>query len=206
MRIVPPSNFSKAGASARAARAGFTLTEFMVVAAIFMLVIGGVISAHLFGLRLLTTIDSMGGMVDADRRLIQRMENEIAAAKSWYVGLGTATFFQPAPQDREQRGNALQIYPTSDNRTYVRYYVDTTQQALLRLDSRTRQSMVLAKNVVGSEVFTAENIQGQVFTNQSQAAVIGMDLRLLNGVGLDFRQTTGEVRRINLKFGPRSKD
>ena len=104
------------------ARQGFTLTEMMVTMAIFGMVVAGILSLHIFGMKLNAMVDVKLQATEDSRRALGRLVTDIHSAGIVKVGTGDATSFTEAAFNTAQQGNAIQIYPVKTNSTkFVRY-------------------------------------------------------------------------------------
>src|SRR4051794_2859282 len=164
--------------SGKALRLGeaFTMPEMMIVVGLFSLVIIGGIYSHLLGLKMSAfTQTKLKGMHSA-RAILNSTRDEIRAATTVVVGNGGRTTFSNVPPNRAQVGNALQIYPTSDTNTFVRYYIDLNQQELMRKESGSTNAQVIGMFITNEFLFQAEDYAGNVLTNDQNNRVIKMTL------------------------------
>jgi len=158
-------------------RCGFTLAEFGVSVALFLLVLLGVLYSHLFGMRAYELAKSKLGANGSVRSVISRLTDEIRSAAAVQVGTGDLCTFAVATTNTPQQGNAIQIYPTDDTNRFIRYYLDPTQQKLRRITDGSVASTVVASAVTNQVVFTAEDFSGQILTNHEDSRVIGFTLQ-----------------------------
>jgi prepilin-type N-terminal cleavage/methylation domain-containing protein len=156
-------------------RAAFTLTEIMVASAVFSLVVVSVVYSHVFGLRMYNVTTTKLNSSDQARAALNHVQDEIRAARLLYVGTGTASRFTWVSANNPREGNAVQIYPTSDTNTFVRYYVDSQDLALMRKTSGG-QVDVIANSITNQLAFRAEDFRGNVLTNDLNNRVIKMTL------------------------------
>ena len=157
-------------------RRGFTLTEVMVATAIFSIVIAGTIGANIFGLRLYQITKAKLGASDEAREAVSRLVNEIRSAKIVRVGSGTAAGFTNVSMGAPQLGNALQIYPTTNTSTYIRYYWDPSDKRFKRMTDSGNSTIVVANFISNNIVFRAEDHLGTVLTNNQNNRVINVKL------------------------------
>ena len=155
---------------------GFTLPEMMVTMAIFGLVSAGIISTHLFGLRMCEITKAKLGASDDSRRALDKIVNEIRSASTVRVGDGSSGTFVEAALNAPQLGNAVEIYPTSATNSWIRYYVDSGDKQLKRKVSGSAALSVVAHFVTNSAAFTSEDAYGNVLTNNANNRVLGMSL------------------------------
>ena len=161
----------------RPGEAAFTLTEMFIVVATLLVVLGGVFSTHLFALRLFQLTKAKLGANQDARIAISKLGDEIRSAKWIQVGNGSASSFTEADDGSAQQGNAIQIYSTATNSPYIRYFLDTNTTTLKRMVSGSMLSAdVIATAITNKLVFTSENSQGTVLTNNENNRVIGLCL------------------------------
>lgn len=166
----------KADRTARRGERGHTLTELMVSMAVVLIVLAGVLASHVFGLRLFELNKAKLGASDDARGAIGHMVTEIRSAKLIRVGNGTASTFTDIAPNTLQRGNAVQVYPTANTNTFVRYFRDTDQK-IKRVQSGSATPATIASFITNQIVFTAEDFSGVVLTNNDNNRVIGLNLQ-----------------------------
>ncbi len=159
-----------------AAGRAFTLPELMIVMAIFSLVIAGLISAQIFGMRLLGISETKLSATAAGRRALNAVRDEIRAGKILVVGNGNNSTFTPIADNTPQIGNALQIHATTNTANFVRYYLDPGEERLKRVDSGSSNIQVVANFVTNQFAFTVEDFHGNVRTKNQNNRVIRMNL------------------------------
>src|SRR5580698_10628067 len=113
-------NRSSVAHSARAA----SLPEMMISMVIFGLLIMGLVSVNLFGLRENELVSSKLGANDGSRTAFDLMLNEIRGGKSVQIGTGWHTNFIPITNG-PQRGDTIQIYPSTNTAAFIYYFIDT---------------------------------------------------------------------------------
>jgi hypothetical protein len=150
----------------------FTLVEIMTATGLFSLVVIGVIYTQLFGMRMFNVTSAKLGAGDSARRVLNVIRDDIRSGKLLYVGNGDSTRFTNIAGTGLQQGNALQIYPTTDTNVYVRYFLDTTNQALKRVTSGSSQVRILAPFLTNQIAFRAEDFKGNILTNNQNNRVI----------------------------------
>jgi hypothetical protein len=95
------------------------------------------------------------------------------------LGNGDRQSFREAEATAVQQGNALQVYPTRDTNLFVRYYLDSQDHVLKRLDPNGALT-VLAQSITNEVLFTAEDYAGATLTNLNSCAAIGFTLEVTN--------------------------
>lgn len=154
----------------------FTLSELLVAMAVFTMLMAGLVSANLAGIRLRRVTETKLSATANARRALNSIREEVRTAKLLSVGAGTQSTFQQVPSLAQQVGNSLQIYATTNTNNFVRYYLDASEQSLMRVTSSNSSPTVLAGNITNQLVFTAEDFKGKVLTNSQNNRVIRMVL------------------------------
>jgi type II secretory pathway pseudopilin PulG len=162
--------------SPRGRTSAFTLTEILIAAALFALVIVGVVYTHVFGLKMATLTNSKLAATENARRALDRVRDEIRSGKILCVGNGDGGAFTPIAANSPHVGNALQIYRTVDTNIYVRYYLDAADQSLKRKASGIGEVEEIASYITNQMVFRAEDHLGNTLTNDQNNRVIKMTL------------------------------
>lgn len=133
--------------------------------ALFSLVIGGVMSANFYGMRISQLTKAKLGATDDGRRALTKMSDEIRSAWIIKVGNGSATTFNEVSSGALQQGSAIQVYTNfNDMNTWVRYYFDSSTNQLKRIvaGQAARRASVVADSVANSTIFSAEDFSGNV--------------------------------------------
>ena len=165
-------------------RRAFTLTELLVASTVFLFVVGGVISSHIFGMRMLEPITARQEAADESRKTMNTLANDIRAARTVKIGTGTATLFTEAGVNARQRGSALQVYPTTNSAVFVRYFRDPTSKDLLRITNGTAQATLVAGAIRNTYPFRLEDYAGNILTNDQMNSVVAITFQFLE-VGSD---------------------
>ena len=206
MKTLLQPNFSTARLRSRQA---FTLAEIQVSMAIIMLVIGGVISSHVFGLKLNEATRAKLSASDAARNALNKLGGDIRSAKTIEIGTGTYSAFSPISDGSSQRGSALRICPTTNTNSFVVYYLDTSDSKLKRAATTAVTPLVIAEFLTNTVVFSSENYNGTVLTDNQNNRVIGVNLVFYQirypittiGVGgyFDYYQVSTKITRRALE-------
>lgn len=149
-----------------------TLVEMMVAMTIFSLVVIGLVTAHIFGLRQDQLVNSKLGASDESRRSFNQLTSDIRAAKLWRVGNGSDNTFAPIANGTSQQGNAVQLSFTTDTNSFVRYYFHTGTGTLRRVRSGVSGHTVVARYLTNSMFFQAEDYLGNVKSDLSYKYVV----------------------------------
>lgn len=156
---------------------GFTFTEIMIAGTLLMMILAGMLSAHLFGMRMFEITKAKLGANDEARQAISLMMQEIRSGKLVKVGSGNLTHFTEVPADTAQRGSAVQIYPTASTNQFVRYFWDGESQKLKRTTNGSSSVSIVANSITNNIVFSAEDAVGNVLTNNENNRVIALTLQ-----------------------------
>lgn len=193
----------------RGSSRGYTITELMVTMAIVLLVMGAVLSAHVFGLRLFEITKAKLGASDEARAAISTMISEIRSAKIIRIGNGTLSTFAEAGVNSLQKGSAVQIYADINTNSFVRYFWDAADRKLKRTTNSASYVSVVANSISNNLVFTAEDYNGNILTNNENNRVIGLTLQFYQlqypavsiGAGgyYDFYQLRTKITRRTLE-------
>jgi Tfp pilus assembly protein PilW len=157
---------------------GYTLTEIMVTMVVIMMVLAAVISCHLLGLRLFELTKAKLGASDDARHAIGLLISEIRSAKIVRVGSGDLDSFTAVGVNTPHRGNALEVYATTNTNFWVRYFLDSDKK-LKRATNGASTARVIASSISNSNqpVFSAEDFTGTPLLNNSRDYVIGLNLQ-----------------------------
>lgn len=167
---------------ARRFQCGFTLTELMVTMAIFFVTMGALLSFHLFGLRLMNSVQPDTANIDKAVTVMNQLGQEVRSARNWRIGFGSANSFYPIMANQNQQGSALQIYPTNNEAIYIRYYLDTADAKLKRVTDNKRNPVAQAETVQNPTLFQAEDMSGNAVTNYQSSTVLAITLQLDRGL------------------------
>jgi len=160
----------------RGLRDAFTIPELTVTLAICVIVSAAVAGGQLFGARMTELTQTKVHTSDRARQLMRLLGSDIRNSQKVRIGTGSVSLFVPAPSATPQRGNALQIYPTANTNVYVRYFYNSSDKTLQRMDDDGTLTPV-ASGVTNSLVFTLEDYAGTVLNDRQRNAVVGLDLR-----------------------------
>lgn len=154
----------------------FTITEMMITASLVLILIAGLITGHLAGVRMFQyTRTKLGGNDDA-RIAISHMIEEIRSSKLIRVGNGDINKFVECGLDERQEGNAIEIYPTTDTNVFIRYF-RASDDCLRRTTNGAFSAVVMANYITNKMVFTSEGIDGKVLMNNENNRIIGLTMQ-----------------------------
>jgi len=172
MNLPVPSPVSRTFRPQRA----FTLAELLITMAVFTLLMAALLSAHLMGMRMRRVSETKLSATASARKSLNYVRDEIRTAKTITVGSGNDSTFTVIPNFSQQIGNAVQICATTNTNSFVRYYIDASEQALMRVASTNPTPQLIADSITNALAFTAEDFQGNVLTNAQKTRVVRMML------------------------------
>jgi hypothetical protein len=132
-----------------------TLPELLVSLTILVMAIAGLISVNIFGMRYDELTNSKLGATDQSRLNFNLMMEEIRAGKNVLIGSGSFTNFTPVTNGLAQRGDTIQILPTTNLTTYIYYYFETnapTNSSWLIRISTTNGGTTYTSNLVAQSI------------------------------------------------------
>ena len=191
---------AREGLTARVKRqAAFTMPEMLIAVVLFILVVGGVIGANLFGLRMFQITENKLTATSAARKAMGMMTDEIRNCKSTWVGNVSNGVFVAHLDGEAQTGNGVMICPTTNNASFVIYFVNASDQSFRRTTSTPVTTAVLARSVTNTVIFRAQDCLGNVLTNNQNNRVIHFNLDFLQpprfGVVADYYKLETSVTR-----------
>jgi prepilin-type N-terminal cleavage/methylation domain-containing protein len=181
--------------------AGFTLPEVLIATTVFLLVIIGIVSANLFGLRMFQVTQTKLNAITWSRETSDKMTAEIHACNSVWVGnVATNGVFQTLLDGETQQGTGLLIYPTTNTTNYIIYFVNPSDETFRRTTGQPGTAEILADSVTNTLVFAAQDFSGKVLTNNENNRVIHLTLEFYQParfmLGADYyKMETSMTRR-----------
>lgn len=170
--------FQKKQNSARGFRLGAnSLPALLIAVGLTPIVLAAVIYTHLMGSRLYELTAVKLSATRNARKALARFNIEVQQAKSIQIGNGDSLSFTEIPNGETQAGTAIQIYPTTNQNSFVRYYIDASAQSINRLTSEDPVSRTVVDHITNTVAFTAEDWDGTVKTKHENNRVIGLDLQ-----------------------------
>ena len=158
---------------------GFTLPEILIATAVFLLMVGGIIAANLFGLSMFQITETKLNAMTWSRQTIEDISGEIRGCDSvWIVNVSTNGGFNWLLDGETQQGNGMFIYPTTNVANYITYFVnplDETFRQTVATPGGTN-TVILADSVTNAIAFTAQDFSGNVLTNNQNNRVIHLTL------------------------------
>jgi len=161
----------------RSGELAFTLTELMVSVTIFILLVGGVVSTNLFGLRMFQIEETKLNASDEARRIVGVMMDEIHSCDSFQIGTFTNGTFTGLPLGAPQIGPALIVYPTTNTTNYIMYFVNAGDRKFRHATSVPGSTRVVAQSVTNAtDLFRAQDYLGNGLTNLQNNTVLHLKL------------------------------
>ncbi len=164
------------------------MTGLLISASILVVVVGGVIATQIFGLKTFQIVSARQGVGPTTQIALRQIGAEIRGAKSVLLGNGTVTTFTQLTTTALQQANSLEIHTTGDASVYIRYYTDSKDNTLKRIESGRTLPTVVASYLKSLTVFTAEDSQGNVLSEYRNNQVLG--------ISLDFTQLEGCTTKV----------
>jgi hypothetical protein len=185
----------------RSRELAFTLTEMMVSAAVFILLVGGVVSTNLFGMRMFQIEQIKLNASDEARKIVGVLMDEIHSCDSFQIGTFANGTFTGLPLGAPRLGPALIVYPTTNTTQYIMYFVNPADQRFWRATSVPGSARVVAQSVTNAaDLFRAQDYLGNVLTNMQDNTVLHLKLEFYQaarfGVTPDYyKLETSTTRR-----------
>jgi prepilin-type N-terminal cleavage/methylation domain-containing protein len=158
---------------------GFTLPEILIAMTVFLLMIGGIIAANLFGLSMFQITQTKLNAITWSRQTVEEMAGEIRACNSVWVGnINTNGVFEGLLNGETQQGNGLLIYPTTNTDNFTIYSVNSSDGTFRQTDATPSgtNTVILADSVTNTIAFSAQDFSGNVLTNNLNNRVIHLTL------------------------------
>jgi hypothetical protein len=149
----------------------------MVTAAILTLLVGGMVSTNLFGLRMFQIEGVKLNASDSARKIVGGLMDEVHSCDTFQIGTFTNGTFTGLPLGAPQFGPALIVYPTTNTGNYIMYFVNTADQKFRRATNVKGSTKVLANSVTNStDLFRAQDYSGNLLTNMQINTVLHLKL------------------------------
>ncbi|MGA3283854.1 MAG: prepilin-type N-terminal cleavage/methylation domain-containing protein [Verrucomicrobiota bacterium] len=182
---------------------GFTLPEILIATTVFLLMVGGIIAANLFGLRMFQITETKLNAIRWSRETVGKITAEVRACDSVQVGnVTTNNVFEGLLDGETQQGNSLLIYPTTDTNNFIVYSVNSSDETFSQTVATPSgtNTVILADSVTNTIAFTAQNFSGNVLTNIENNRLIHLTLefyqpaRFMQGADY-YKMETSMTRR-----------
>jgi type II secretory pathway pseudopilin PulG len=150
----------------------FTLPELLISLTLFTLLMGTIICAHLFGLRMSMFTEAKLNASNSARNALGKMTDEIRNCTIVWVGDVNTNDVPPSFVELldgvPQAGGALLIQPTTNAANFILYFVNPDDQSFRRTTSAAGTTTTIAQTVTNTSIFTAQDYLGNVLTNNTQ--------------------------------------
>lgn len=165
--------FSQRRSGRRPGAAAFTLVEMMMVAAVFTVMIGGIVSVQIFAMRVYTLAATKLTATTDARETLNFMREQIRSSKVVVVGTFNNGAFVQAPNGTAQKGNALALANVNLNSSnYLVYYLDTSTETNMLYSVTNGVSTVMARFMTNYYCFYAEDYNNNILSNYVNNPVI----------------------------------
>ena len=154
----------------------FTLVEAMISMSLMTMVLGGVVYSHIMGMQLMQITQAKLGANDSARKALGKLQDEIRAAKTIAVGAGSSNSFIAAINGGALQGRAIQIYPGTNQNSWIRYYYLTNTSELRRVTSSSSTPQLIASYVANAVLFSKADYLGNTLTTDTGNSTINVRL------------------------------
>jgi Prokaryotic N-terminal methylation motif len=158
-------------------QAAFTLVEVLIASTIFLMVVGAVVTTNIFGVRMMQITQPKLSASAAVRQTVNLLVADITSAKIVRIGSGDLYSFVRVADGVPKQGGAIQLYPSAATNVFIRYFWDASGKSLNRVTSGATNATVVANSIANSLVFSGEDAQGNILTNNQNNMVIGVTLQ-----------------------------
>ena len=185
---------------------GFTLPEILIAMTVFLLMVGGIIAANLFGLRMFQITETKLNVTKWSRDTVGKITEEIHACNDVQVGNVTNGVFEGLLDGETQQGTGLLIYPTAGTTNFTIYFVNTSDETFVQTVATPSgtNNIILADSVTNTIAFRAQDFSGNVLTNSQNNRVIHLTLEFYQPArfmqGADYYKLETSVTRRALQL------
>jgi hypothetical protein len=168
---------------------------------VFVFVVGGIVAANLFGLRMFQVNAAKLNATEWSRNTFGKITDEIHTCNTVLVGNMTNGNFEGLLPGEVQQGTAIEIQPTTNTASLIYYFVDSFDGTFRQTVSTPggTHTIILADSVTNTMVFQAQDFSGQVLTNSQNNQVIHLTLEFYQPehfmVGPDYYKLETSVTR-----------
>ena len=155
------------------------MTEIIVAMTVFLFMVAGILAAHLFGLRMFQVNQTKLTTTEWSRNTFGKITDEVHAANSITILNGdTNGNFTGLLDGEPQQGSGLQIFPTTNTDIYTLYFLNASDMTFRRTIHAPSGSntLTLADSITNTVIFTAQDLSGNVLTNNANNRVIHLTL------------------------------
>jgi hypothetical protein len=155
------------------------LPEILIAMTVFVFLVAGIIAANLFGLRMFQVNETKLNATEWSRKTFGKITDEIHSCNA--VSLGNMTtngIFEGLLNGEMQQGTAIEIQPTTNAASLIYYFVDSSDETFRRtvVAPGGTNTIIMADSVTNTIVFTAQDLSGNVLTNNQNNRVIHLAL------------------------------
>jgi len=158
---------------------GFTLPEVLMATMVFLFMVGGIIAANLFGLRMFQVTQTKLNVTTWSRETVGQLADEVRSCNSVWVGnISTNGVFETLLDGETQQGSGLLIYPGTNTTNYIVYFVNPADETFRQTvaSASGTNTVILADSVTNTITFSAQDFSGNVLTNNANNGVIHLTL------------------------------
>ncbi len=178
---------------------GFTLPEILIAMTVFVIMVTGILSANLFGLRMFKANETKLTATEWSRKTFGKITDEVHVCNRVQVGNITNGVFEALLDGEPQQGTGLLIYPTTDTSRFIIYFVKPADQTFRRTTDQPNSAVILADSVTNTMIFSAQDLSGNVLNNNLANKVIHLTLEFYQPErylqGADFYKLETSVTR-----------
>ena len=155
-------------------RGGFTLPEILIALTVFLLLLAGVLSANVFGLRMFQVNSTKLNATEWSRTTFGKITEEVHACTSVQVGNMTNGTFAGLLDGETQSGSGLLIYPSANPASFTIYFVNADDQTFRRTVGQPSgtNTVILADSITNTLAFSAQDFSGTILTSAANNRVI----------------------------------
>jgi hypothetical protein len=154
-----------------------TLVELLITMSLTSLVVGGVVYSHMMGSRLMQFAAAKLGASDSSRKAFGKLQDEIRAATTVQIGNGTASNFTAISNGTPMQGRAIQIFPTTNNSWWIRYFYVTNTSELRRVTASNATPQLIASYVTNAVLFSKEDYLGNTLSADTGNSAVNVRLQ-----------------------------
>jgi len=155
----------------------FTLTEMYISLAVFALVIAATVAVQYYGLNMYYLMQTKLTATASGRQTINIIRDQVRGSQWVYVGTFSNAAFTPVGGWGTQTGNAIQVFPTTNNIPYTVFFMNPVTSNLCCVTNgqacnAVGDGKVLTSWITNYFCFQAENCMGSVLgTNQNNRVI-----------------------------------
>jgi hypothetical protein len=180
---------------------GFTLPEAIIAFTLFVLLVGGIVGANLFGMRLFQLTDTKLQASSGARRALGQVADEIRESANIQIGNISNGTFVALLDTEPQKGGALLLRTTTNTAPFICYFLNSIDGTFRRSFNGATSPLILASGITNTEVFQAIDLAGNTLTNAQANHVVRVTLEFYQQqrwlpVPDYFKLETAVTRRI----------